>query len=162
MIVWWGTPVECVCAVARREREALLSLEDATAALAMLRGLASGWQEVLATDAVRNTAQRLLRTHPLRSADSLQLAAAIVAAELEPASLEFVSLDQHLNEAAMREGFPVVKGSVSSRLIGTHDVRLCDRRRRFMRSGFRAARGLPSSHQDLSPRVALSRTPRPS
>jgi hypothetical protein len=80
MIVWWGTPVECVSAIARREREALLSLDDATAAIARLRALASAWQEVLATEPVRNTAQRLLRTRPLRSADSLQLAAAIVAA----------------------------------------------------------------------------------
>jgi predicted nucleic acid-binding protein len=110
MLVWWGTPVECVSAIARREREALLSLDDATAAIARLRGLASAWQEVLATEPVRNTAQRLLRTHPLRSADSLQLAAAIVAAELEPASLEFVCLDDRLNEAAMREGFRIVKG----------------------------------------------------
>jgi predicted nucleic acid-binding protein len=110
MIVWWGTPVECVSAIARREREALLSLEDATAAIARLRGLAAAWQEVLATDPVRNIAQRLLRTHPLRSADSIQLAAAIVAAELEPGSLEFVCLDDRLSEAAMREGFRVVKG----------------------------------------------------
>jgi predicted nucleic acid-binding protein len=108
MIVWWGTSVECISAIARREREASLSLDDATDAIARLRGLASAWQEVLATEAVRNTAQRLLRTHPLRSADSLQLAAAIVAAELEPGSLEFVCLDRHLNEAALREGFPVV------------------------------------------------------
>jgi len=108
MIVWWGTPVECISAVARREREAALSLGDATAAIARLRALATAWQEVLATEAVRSTSQRLLRTHPLRSADSLQLAAAIVAAELEPASLDFVCLDAHLNEAALREGFPVV------------------------------------------------------
>ena len=110
MIVWWGTPVECISAVARREREASISLDDSTAAIARLRALASAWQEVLATEAVRNTAQRLLRTHPLRSADSLQLAAAIVAAELEPASLEFVCLDAHLNEAALREGFRVLNG----------------------------------------------------
>ena len=73
-----------------------------------------GWQphdkRFLATDPVRNIAQRLLRTHPLHSADSIQLAAAIVAAELEPASLEFVCLDDRLSEAAMREGFRVVKG----------------------------------------------------
>jgi hypothetical protein len=33
-----------------------------------------------------------------------------VAAELEPPSLEFVCLDERLNEAAMREGFRIVKG----------------------------------------------------
>jgi len=49
----------------------------------------------------------LLRVHPLRAGDSLQLAAAIIAAEHEPATLEFVSLDERLNEAASREGFRV-------------------------------------------------------
>jgi hypothetical protein len=48
-----------------------------------------------------------LRTHPLRSADSLQLAAAIHAAEGEPQSLEFLSLDDRLNEAASRESFRI-------------------------------------------------------
>jgi hypothetical protein len=56
------------------------------------------------------TAQRLLRVHPLRAADSLQLAAAIVAAEGDPATLEFVGLDDRLNDAAAREGFRVVRG----------------------------------------------------
>jgi hypothetical protein len=46
----------------------------------------------------------------LRAADSLQLAAALVAAEHQPHALEFVSLDERLNEAASREGFPVVLG----------------------------------------------------
>lgn len=110
MIVWWGTTVQCRSAIARREREALLSVLEATAAFATLRGLALAWQEVLATDPVHHTALRLLRTHSLRSANSLQLAAAIFAAELEPASLEFVCLDERLNEAALREGFTVQRG----------------------------------------------------
>jgi hypothetical protein len=49
--------------------------------------------------------------HPLRSAVSLQLAAAIVAADHDPASLPFVSLDERLNAAARREGFTVVGAS---------------------------------------------------
>jgi uncharacterized protein len=46
--------------------------------------------------------------HPLRAADALQLAAAVVAAERDPPSLEFVSLDDRLLEAASREGFRTV------------------------------------------------------
>lgn len=45
---------------------------------------------------------------PLRAADSLQLAAAIVAAEREPVTLELVSLDERLADAAAREGFRVL------------------------------------------------------
>jgi hypothetical protein len=107
MLVWWGTPVECTSAVARREREAALSVADAGGALDRLRDLAAAWQEIVPSEAVRATAQRLLRVHPLGAGDSLQLAAAVVAAEHEPATLEFVSLDARLNEAAAREGFPV-------------------------------------------------------
>lgn len=108
MLVWWGTSVECASAVARREREGGLRVAAASAALERLRDLADGWQEILPTDAIRTTAQRLLRVHPLRAADSLQLAAAVVAAEQERGTLEFVSLDERLREAASREGFPVV------------------------------------------------------
>lgn len=107
VLAWWGTRVECAAAVARREREGALAPAQATTVLERLRGLADAWQEILPVDAIRVTALRLLRVHPLRSAGSLQLAAAIVAAEHEPATLEFVSLDERLNEAAGREGFPV-------------------------------------------------------
>lgn len=108
MFVWWGTSVECVSAISRREREGAISLADATIAIERLHALSQSWQEVLATDAVRGTALRLLRVHALRAADSLQLAAAVVAAEGEPRRLPFVSLDDRLNEAATREGFAVV------------------------------------------------------
>ena len=70
--------------------------------------LSVSWQEVVPSGAVRNVAQRLLRVHPLRAADALQLAAATIASEREPASLEFVSLDERLNVAAQREGFIVI------------------------------------------------------
>ena len=110
MFVWWGTPVECTSAIARREREGALGLQEARAALERLKSLALSWQEVLPSDAVRATALRLLRVHPLRSADSLQLAAAVVAAERDPASLPLVSLDDRLSDAAMREGFEIVRG----------------------------------------------------
>lgn len=110
MLVWWGTPVECVSALARREREGALSLADATVAVSRLRSLAISWEEVLPSEAVRTAAQRLLRVHALRAADSLQLAAALVAAERDPGTLPLVSLDERLNEAALREGFAIVPG----------------------------------------------------
>ncbi|MFO0581922.1 MAG: type II toxin-antitoxin system VapC family toxin [Anaeromyxobacter sp.] len=110
LLVWWGTPVECTSALARREREGALAAAAVTEASGRLRKLAEAWQEVLAVDPVRATAQRLLRVHPLRAADALQLAAAVVASEHEPASLPFVCLDERLSEAAAREGFPVLSG----------------------------------------------------
>lgn len=107
MIVWWGTLVECASAIARREREGALGA--ANEALERLRTVAGEWHEVLATDAVRSAAVRMLRVHALRAADSLQMAAAFVAAEHDPPTLEFVSLDDRLSEAAGREGFRVFR-----------------------------------------------------
>jgi predicted nucleic acid-binding protein len=107
MIVWWGSPVECTSAIARREREGALATKDATRALERLRRVAAGWQEVLPGDSLRAIAQRLLRVHPLRAADALQLAAAIVASEHESSSLPLVCLDERLSDAAAREGFPL-------------------------------------------------------
>jgi predicted nucleic acid-binding protein len=109
MMVWWGSPVECVSAIARREREGNLSVDDAGQALAQLRTLMGAWQEVLPSEPVRTAALRLLRVHALRAADSLQLAAAIIAAEHEPATLEFVTLDDRLSDAASREGFRLTR-----------------------------------------------------
>ncbi len=107
MIVWWGTAVECTSALARREREGALGTDAANSAYRRLRELSDTWSEMLPSNSVRITAQRPLRTHALRAADSLQLAAAIVAAEGDPSSLRFVTLDHQLAEAARREGFEV-------------------------------------------------------
>jgi predicted nucleic acid-binding protein len=111
LLVWWDTPVEIVAALARREREGHLTADQTGAAIAALHAIATVWQEIVPSDSVRRTAERLLRMHPLRSADSLQLAAAIVAADHDPASLPFVSLDERLNAAARREGFTIVGAS---------------------------------------------------
>jgi hypothetical protein len=110
MLVWWSTPVEFTSAIARRERDGSMVASEAAKALDRLRILKDQWQEVLPSTALRNIAERLLRVHPLRAADSLQLAAAVVAAEREPATLDLVSLDGRLNEVAAREGFRIVSG----------------------------------------------------
>lgn len=110
MVAWWATPVELVSALSRRERDGGISLEDVTSSIERLRSLERAWHTVLPTDAIRSRAQRLLRVHPLRAADSLQLAAALSIAGEDPASLAFVSLDQRLSDAARREGLEVRTG----------------------------------------------------
>lgn len=109
LIVWWATPVECASAIARREREGRLGGAARASALERLAALELGWREVQPVDRVRRAAIRMMRLHPLAAADALQLAAALVAAENEPATLPFVTLDDRLAVAAEREGFPVVR-----------------------------------------------------
>lgn len=119
VVAWWATEAECVSALARLEREGSLTAQAMSDGLRRLDGLVRAWREVQPVTAVRTTAIRLLRVHPLRTADALQLGAAIVAAEDHPATLQLVTLDERLALAAEREGFGVVRpdaaGSESSR-----------------------------------------------
>lgn len=105
LLVWWATPVECVSALARREREGTLPVRQLNAALARLARLQAHMTEVEPADPVRAAALRLLRVHALRAADALQLAAAVVASEGHPDRLPLVTYDQRLRQAAGREGF---------------------------------------------------------
>jgi predicted nucleic acid-binding protein len=109
LLVWWGTPVEVVSALARREREGSLTALETTRAVAALGELSESWEEIVPSERIRRVATRLLRQHRLRAADGLQLAAALVAADDQPASLEIVSLDARLNDVARHEGFRVIE-----------------------------------------------------
>jgi predicted nucleic acid-binding protein len=103
--VWWGSRLECAAALARLERERRITGPHMAQARARLDLLADQWVEISPTPQARDQAERLLRVHALRSADAHQLAAALVASGHRPGSLEFVTIDQRLADAARREGF---------------------------------------------------------
>jgi uncharacterized protein len=107
MIVWWGTPLECVSALARRAREGGLEPAQETLARASLDLLVTSWSEVQPTARVRSQAQRFLGVHPLRTGDALQLASALVWSENAPDRRIFVCLDDRLRDSARKEGFTV-------------------------------------------------------
>ncbi|MDP2657950.1 MAG: type II toxin-antitoxin system VapC family toxin [Candidatus Deferrimicrobium sp.] len=108
LVAWWGTPVECYSAFARLRRDGILTLGEERSLRGLVGRLSSDWTEVLPGNGVREHAGRLMLRHPLRAADSLQLAAAIVWADGNPGEREFVCLDRRLREAASREGFRVI------------------------------------------------------
>jgi uncharacterized protein len=112
MLVWWGSQLECVSALCRRERAGVLAPRGLDTALRALQQLASYWDEIEPAPLVREIAERFLRVHPLRAADALQLAAAYVGSERRPASFEFITLDQRLASAAQKEGFAVLEIAV--------------------------------------------------
>ena len=113
MLVWWGSEIECASALARLEREAAIDASAIVAAFSRLGQFKAAWYEINPSDAVRETAARFLRVHPLRAADALQLAAAFAAAEGRPGSLELITLDDRLCLAARKEGFVVVEIALS-------------------------------------------------
>jgi predicted nucleic acid-binding protein len=111
MLVWWATEVECASAIARLERDGVLDDAALRQAFDRLKQLAQAWHEVDPSDPVREAAVRFLRVHPLRAADALQLAAAFIAAERRPSSLEVVTLDDRLAAAARKEGFVLIENT---------------------------------------------------
>jgi uncharacterized protein len=108
LAAWWATPVECQSAVYRRQREGGVPRPIVEQALQRLKGLVEDADFVAPTNRLRERAGRLLASHPLRAADALQLAAALVWCDDRPENEPFVSLDERLREAALREGFAIL------------------------------------------------------
>jgi predicted nucleic acid-binding protein len=101
-----GTPLEVYAALRRRERVGGISPEDSEAARNILRVEAARMVQQPLNPAVLEAARQLLDHHELRSADALQLGAAVVAREMfQGMEIVFVSSDQHLLEAAKTEHF---------------------------------------------------------
>lgn len=107
LLVWYGTVVELESALQRRRREGALPPEEEAAARARLVRLRQSWAEIQPTPLVRDRAIRLLRVHPLRAADSLQLAAALIACSDQTSGITFLTDDRRLADAAFAEGFTV-------------------------------------------------------
>ena len=108
MTVWTLTPIEIVSALERRVREGTLKELEAIAAEDLGLELLKSAHEIAALEPAKGLARRILRTHPLRAADSLQLAAAILWAEGAPEGAVVHTFDHRLGRAALREGFTVI------------------------------------------------------
>ena len=106
--IWIMTLVEVISAIARKNREQPELAALWTRAIRDVNEMALRWTEIWDAAATRLHAERIVMDYPLRAADALQLGAAIVAADGDPHSLELVTLDRRLADAARREGFPVL------------------------------------------------------
>lgn len=111
-VIWWASPLECQSAIQRRHRERAFSTGELSAYGDRLRQIVHHADTIAPTDEVRRRAARLLSFHPLRAADALQLAAALVWCEEQPHGETFVSLDGRLRDAASREGFSLFPSEV--------------------------------------------------
>lgn len=106
--IWWACSVECRSAIHRRNRESPLPGAVVAQALFRLEAFADDADTIPPAEEVRRRAGRLLAVHPLRAADALQLAAALLWCENEPTGERFVCLDERLRGAARTEGFTVL------------------------------------------------------
>jgi predicted nucleic acid-binding protein len=96
-----------VSALGRLVRERAIGEEVVEAAEARLAQLVDAGHLVVEVEPVKAAAVRLLRVHPLRAFDALQLGAAVRWAEGQPAARHFHTFDQRLALAARRGGFTV-------------------------------------------------------
>lgn len=107
MVLWTLTPVEVVSALRRLVREQALEEEVARLAEARMDEVVRASHVIIDVEPVKSLATRLLRLHPLRAFDALQLGAALHWAEGHPQGRTLHTLDRRLAQAAQREGFVV-------------------------------------------------------
>ena len=107
VLIWTLTKVEVFSALCRRMRDKTLDDKTFEAARIRMNDLFDTVYEVAAVDRVKERAMRLLRIHPIRVADALQLAAVLVATQEKVDRLPVMCLDDRLSEAAKLEGFKV-------------------------------------------------------
>lgn len=108
IVLWTLTPVEVVSALRRLVRGEALDERAARLAERRIDDLVDASDVVVDIEAVKSLATRLLRLHPLRAFDALQLGAALHWAEGQPRDRTLHTLDSRLATAAEREGFTVV------------------------------------------------------
>jgi uncharacterized protein len=100
------TPVEITSSLWRRRHHDKLSAEAHLQADTAFAEITQRWSAMAAPEAIERAID-LLSRHPLRAADSVQLASALIARE-RFGSLPFVTLDLDLAGAARAEGFVVL------------------------------------------------------
>ena len=105
---WWGTPIEIHSGLERRFREGGLTATNLATSRRSLEKLLQSSHEVDPSEQIRISALHLLRLHPLKAADALQLASALHLISSRGTSIEFVSLDDRLRTAALAEGATVL------------------------------------------------------
>jgi len=107
ILIWTLSKVEVFSALCRRMRDGALDDQAFETARNRMNDLFDTVYEVAAVDRVKERAMRLLRVHPIRAADALQLAAILVATQEKVDRLPVMCLDDRLAEAAKLEGFEV-------------------------------------------------------
>jgi predicted nucleic acid-binding protein len=104
-VVWWATPVEITSAFTRLLREGEISARTYAKAQLQADYHASLWRVVAPIEQVVVEARVVLERFPLRAADAIQLAAALVWCGGRPNGRVFLTFDQKLAEAAELAGF---------------------------------------------------------
>ncbi len=107
VMVWTLSKIEVFSALCRRLRDNSLNEEAFESAKDRINDFFDMTYEIISISKAKARALRLLQIHPLKVADALQLASALIATEEDPARLPIICFDERLCQAAWREGFTV-------------------------------------------------------
>jgi predicted nucleic acid-binding protein len=99
--------VEITSALTRRAREGSISAEDCERAVAALSDDLTAMLVVELTPELATQAQALLRRHPLRAGDAIQLASCLQLREESGEPIPLVVFDDRLAVAARRQRVPL-------------------------------------------------------
>jgi len=104
-VIWWTTPLEIASALARLLRMKQLNSSEWNEARNLAQTLIDSCSVIQPSNALRTKAIQLVERYDLRSADSLQLAAALEWCEDVPQGHVFLSADLRLRNAGILCGF---------------------------------------------------------
>jgi predicted nucleic acid-binding protein len=104
-IVWWETSVEICSALARLERENIITLQKRLNAEKRLEIIEKVWTEIQPAARIKELARTFPAQHKMKAADSLQLAAALFWCKEHPKGKDFISGDEKLIKVAQTVGF---------------------------------------------------------
>ena len=107
IISWWGTSVEVHAAFFRMQKEGRLKAGDVEIALQLFADFRLRWREILPVERLRELAEDSCRRYEIRSADAMQLAAALIWSNEQPRGRNFICFHNRLLNAARAAGFLV-------------------------------------------------------
>jgi predicted nucleic acid-binding protein len=107
-VSWWNTPVEVHGALVRLFKEKRITQEALNAGLSYLHEFRVRWREIQPVDRVRDLAEECLDRFQIRSADAMQLAAALGWCKQMPRNRPIICYDSELGVAARQCGFDVL------------------------------------------------------
>ncbi len=107
LAIWTLTETEILSALRRLEREGALDQAECDGSERRVSELVASCYILIDVEGVKAQARRLLRLHPLRAADALQLGAAKAWAGNARFDRTLHTFDKRLASAARREGFVV-------------------------------------------------------
>jgi uncharacterized protein len=107
VVVWWATQVEIISGLTRLERMGEIDHDEFLAGKQQAQALSMIWNSVRPSKSIAVQACSLLELYPLRSADALQLSAAMEYFGDMSGDNVFIAADQRLADAARRIGFSV-------------------------------------------------------